>query len=65
MLTVLGFLCGVHLTITLLGACYRIIDLSYAWQAHGLEITSKIALNCTFIFLIYSFAQGDLLQGFI
>lgn len=65
MMTVLGFLLGVHLTVTLFGALYRLIDLSFALKQFWLQITSRIALNLTLIFLIYSFATGDLLQGFI
>lgn len=65
LLTVLGFLVGVHLTITLFGALYRIIDLSFALRHFWLEITSRIAFNLTLIFLIYFFAGDGFLQGFI
>lgn len=63
--TILGFLVGVHLTITLLGALYRIIDLSFSLKHFWLEITSRIALNLTLIFLVYFFVSGHFLQGFL
>ena len=65
LLTVLGFLIGVHLTMTLLGALYRIIDLSFSLKHFWLEITSRIAFNLTLIFLVYFFVSGLFLQGFL
>ncbi len=65
LLTVIGFLFGVHLTITLFGSLYRIIDLSFSLEHFWLEITSRVAFNLTLIFLVYFFISGELLQGFL
>ncbi len=64
-MTILGFLLGVQLTTTLFGALYRIIDLGYALQQYWIEIVSRIAFNSTLIFLVYYFASGSFLEGFI
>jgi hypothetical protein len=63
-LTTIGFLFGVHLTMTFFGACYRIIDLAHELGQHLVSIASKIALNLTIILLIYVFAESDFLHGF-
>ena len=63
-LLILGFLFGVHLTITFFAACYRLIDLAYVFEQHAVSLVSKIALNVTVIVLIYVFFSGDFLQGF-
>lgn len=64
-LTILGFLVGVHLTINLFGALYRIIDLGFDLKHFWLEILSRIALHLTLIFLVYSFVTGAFYTGFI
>lgn len=65
MLEVLGFFAGVHLTLTLFGALYRIIDLRYCLSQFWLEITARISLNIAIIFLIYWLISGSFVTGFM
>lgn len=64
LLLVVGFVIGIHLTVILFGALYRVIDLAYAWPRYGLANLSRIALFATVIGLIYAFAEGPFLTGF-
>lgn len=61
---IFGFLIGVHLTITLFGALYRVIDLAYCLADHWLDIAARISLNIAIIFLLYSLISGPFITGF-
>jgi hypothetical protein len=64
MLEVLGFFVGVHLTMTLFGSLYRVIDLAFCLSEFWLEITARISLNIAVILLIYLLFSGDFVNGF-
>ena len=64
LLTIIGFLLGVHLTISLFGAGYRLIDLRFALSQFWLNVTSRIAFYLTVIVLIYQYTSGDFTSGF-
>lgn len=65
MLEVIGFFIGVHLTMTLFAACYRLIDLGYCLSEFWLEIVARISLNAAVIFLIYFLTTGNFREGFL
>jgi hypothetical protein len=44
MINVLLFLFGIHLTIVLFAACYRIIDLWYAFEEHAANIALRLVV---------------------
>ena len=64
MLELLGFFVGIHLTMTLFGSLYRIIDLNFCLSEFWLEITARISLNIAVIFLIYFLLSGSFVTGF-
>lgn len=65
MFEVMGFLLGVHITMTLFGSLYRIIDLYFCIKEFWLEVTARIALNLSAVFLIYMLTSGGFLTGFM
>ena len=63
LLQLTGFCIGVHLTMTLLGSLYRIIDLGYRLREFWLQVTARIFLNAGIIFLVYFLASGNFELG--
>ncbi|MFT4799840.1 MAG: hypothetical protein ACJAYE_002236 [Candidatus Azotimanducaceae bacterium] len=59
-----GFCVGVHLTITLLGSLYRLIDLGYRLSDFWLPVIARIFLNGGIIFLVYFLSSGNFELGF-
>ncbi len=68
-LTIIGFLGGVHLAMMLIAACYRVIDLWYRISDFWLSISMRILLlaviNLVPHLLAADLISDDLLTGFM